>query len=126
LFRKSSSSKFSFPGRLGGKDSGLFKKGPGSTASGTNSDKGVSLERSSIGDFDDVTDEIYNASFMGRSYESVASSPGLGPSSSVKGKDKASVKWLSNFGKKGKKEKESLDLDRAQVSESDGGMDDKV
>jgi hypothetical protein len=39
----------------------------------------------------------------------------------VSGKSKeGKSRWLSNFGKKGKKEKESLDLDRAQFSELDG------
>ncbi|KAK3336119.1 hypothetical protein B0T19DRAFT_395909 [Cercophora scortea] len=118
LFRKSSSSKFSLPGRLGGKESSLFKKGPSSTAS-TN-------ERSSIGDFEDIADEASNASFMGRSYESVTSSPGIGPTSSgAKGKDnKAPVRWLSTFSKKGKKEKESLDLDRSLMVDSEGGGED--
>ncbi|KAK0730399.1 hypothetical protein B0H67DRAFT_475227 [Lasiosphaeris hirsuta] len=128
LFRKSSSSKFSLPGRLGGKDSSLFKKGPSSTASGANSDKGISLERSSIGDFDDLAaDEASNGSFVARGYDSVTSSPSLGPASSIKGsKDgKTPVRWLSTFSKKGKREKESLELERerSQVSESDGGME---
>lgn len=122
LFRKSSSGKFSLPGRLGGKDSSLFKKGPSSTASGANSDRGFSMERSSIGDFEEIADDVSNGSFVARSHDSVTSSPALGPASSSKGKDsnKAPVRWLSNFGKKGKKEKESLELDRAQLSESEG------
>ncbi|KXX82941.1 hypothetical protein MMYC01_200627 [Madurella mycetomatis] len=120
LFRKSSSSKFSFAGRLGGKESGLFKKGPSSTISGAASDKGTSIERTSIGDFDDIADEIPNPGFLGRSYDSVTSSPSLGPISNAKNKEnKATVRWLSNF-KKGKKEKESLELDRSQFSELDG------
>lgn len=120
LFRKSSSSKFSFAGRLGGKESGLFKKGPSSTTSGGASDKGTSIERTSIGDFDDIADEIPNPGFLGRSYDSVTSSPSLGPTSNAKNKEnKATVRWLSNF-KKGKKEKESLELDRSQFSELDG------
>ncbi|KAK1757377.1 hypothetical protein QBC47DRAFT_155140 [Echria macrotheca] len=123
LFRKSSSGKFSLPGRLGGKDSSLFKKGPSSVASGTNSDRGFSLERSSIGDAEEMMDEMPMASLVARSHDSVTSSPGLPPTSSGRGKDsnKAPVRWLSNFGKKGKREKESLELERAQVSESDGG-----
>ena len=123
LFRKSSSGKFSLPGRLGGKESSLFKKGPGSTASASNnSEKGYPLERTSIGDFEDIADEsLIQTSLMARSYDSVTSSPSIGPSSSAsKSKDgKAPVRWLSNFGKKGKKEKESLDLDRAQMSETE-------
>jgi hypothetical protein len=119
LFRKGSSSKFSIAGRLSGKESGLFKKGPSSTASGGASEKGTSMERSSIGDFEDIADEALSTSFLGRSYDSMASSPGLAPSVSGKSKEGKS-RWLSNFGKKGKKEKESLDLDRAQFSELDG------
>ncbi|AEO65942.1 71d9ada6-cc69-4d59-b27f-d0521972a8a7 [Thermothielavioides terrestris] len=122
LFRKGSSSKFSLAGRLGGKESGLFKKAPSSTASGGASDKGTSLERSSMGDFEDIGDEALNAALVGRSFESITSSPSLAPAlSSTKNKEsKAPARWLSNFGKKGKKEKESLDLDRAQFSELDG------
>jgi hypothetical protein len=123
LFRKGSSSKFSIAGRLGGKESGLFKKGPSSTASGGASEKGASMERSSIGDFEDIADETLNPSFLGRSYDSMASSPSLAPTVSAAAKNKetkAPSRWLSNFGKKGKKEKESLDLDRAQFSELDG------
>ncbi|KAK4216571.1 hypothetical protein QBC37DRAFT_278981 [Rhypophila decipiens] len=144
LFRKSSSSKFSLPGRLGGKDSSLFKKGPSSTASaGNNSDRMASLERSSIGDFDDVAgDETPGSggSFLGKSYDSVTSSPSLGPSvSTISNGGKHAIgkeggagsvsggsvskssgsRWLSGFGKKGKnKEKESLDLDRAESTTS--------
>ncbi|KAK4152229.1 hypothetical protein C8A00DRAFT_35082 [Chaetomidium leptoderma] len=122
LFRKGSSSKFSIAGRLGGKESGLFKKGPSSTASGGASDKGTSMERYSIGDFEDIGDEALNPAFLGRSYDSMASSPSLAPTvSAAKNKEsKAGSRWLSNFSKKGKKEKESLDLDRAQFSELDG------
>ncbi|KAK4252219.1 hypothetical protein C7999DRAFT_36757 [Corynascus novoguineensis] len=121
LFRKGSSSKFSIAGRLGGKESGLFKKGPSSTASGGASDKRVSMERSSIGDFEDIGDEALNPALLGRSYESITSSPNLAPavSASKSKESKAPSRWLSNFGKKGKKEKESLDLDRAQISELD-------
>ncbi|KAK4465613.1 hypothetical protein QBC42DRAFT_218403 [Cladorrhinum samala] len=122
LFRKSSSSKFGLGGRLGGKGeshSTLFKKGPSSTTSGGASDRGGgSIERSSIGDFEDLTDEALNTvNFMGRSYDSITSSPALGPLTTA-GKETKS-RWLSNFGKKGKKEKESLDLDRS-LTESDG------
>ncbi|KAK4164132.1 hypothetical protein QBC43DRAFT_318147 [Cladorrhinum sp. PSN259] len=160
LFRKSSSSKFSLAGRLGGKGEShgsLFKKGPSSTASGGTSDKGgTSMERSSIGDFEDLTDEALNTvNFLGRSYDSITSSPALGPltttaaaaaaatsspvasstpasgsgsaatstagATNSKGKETKS-RWLSSFGKKGKKEKESLELDRS-FTESDGHED---
>ncbi|KAK4132549.1 hypothetical protein BT67DRAFT_443752 [Trichocladium antarcticum] len=117
LFRKGSSSKFGRAGRLGGKESGLFKKAPSSTASGGR----PSMERSSLGDFEDIGDEALNPSFLGRSYDSMTGSPSLAPTVSAKSKEnKAPVRWLSNFGKKGKKEKESLDLDRSQFSELDG------
>ena len=116
LFRKGSSGKFSLPGRLGGKDSSLFKKGPGSNASAANSDKGLglgvsSLERTSIGDFDEVLDEPGSGL---RNYDSVTSSPSIGTTSSKGAKDssKTPARWLSNFSKKGRKEKESLDLER--------------
>ena len=124
LFRKGSSSKFSIAGRLSGKESGLFKKGPSSTTSGGASEKGVSMERSSTGDLEDIGDEALNPGFLVRSYDSMAGSPSLAPTvSATTGKTKegkAASRWLSNFGKKGKKEKESLDLDRAQFTELDG------
>jgi hypothetical protein len=124
LFRKSSSSKFSLAGRLGGKESGLFKKGPSSIASTGASEKGTSMERTSIGDMDDIGDESLNAGFLGRSYDSVTSSPNLGSTSSARSKEsKAPVRWLSNF-KKGKKEKESLELDRNQLSEAERPSED--
>ncbi|KAM7209384.1 hypothetical protein V8F20_000434 [Naviculisporaceae sp. PSN 640] len=140
LFRKSSSSKFSLHGRLGGKDSSLFKKGPSSTTSaGNNSDR-------MTGDFEDTGDETpgsasLGGSFLGKSYDSVTSSPSLGPaisaissgggksikdgvaggSGSVSGgsiSKSSGSRWLG-FGKKGKnKEKESLDLDRASETTS--------
>jgi hypothetical protein len=128
LFRKGSSGKFSLGGRLN-KESGLFKKGPSSVASGGNSDRGFSVERSSIGDFEEIAaDEALGMSQVARSYDSVTSSPNLGPAAfgSVKSKDGSKVRWLSNLGKKGKKEKESLELDRAQVSESEGTVEEGV
>ncbi|KAH8899398.1 hypothetical protein GQ53DRAFT_741520 [Thozetella sp. PMI_491] len=123
LFRKGSSGKFSLPGRLGGKDSSLFKKGPGSNASAANSDKGLgtlSLERTSIGDFDELADETASAGL--RNYDSVTSSPSIGATSAKGGKDpKTPARWLSNFGKKARKEKESLDLER-ETSMSENGF----
>ncbi|EON98315.1 putative fibronectin type iii domain-containing protein [Phaeoacremonium minimum UCRPA7] len=110
LFRKGSSSKFSFSSRLG-------KKGPGST---TNSDKNMSAERSSIGDLEDLGDEAG----LGRSYDSVTSSPSLGPSTSLgpsRSKDKPESRmanWGARFSMKKKgKEKESLDIDRDKLPE---------
>ncbi|XP_044719970.1 fibronectin type III domain-containing protein [Hirsutella rhossiliensis] len=81
LFRKGSSSKFSLSSRLG-KESGLFKKGSGSAS---NSDRNASADhRSSIGDTDDLGDDI---AVLGRSYDSVASSTSLGPSKSKENRE---------------------------------------
>lgn len=129
LFRKGSSSKFSLPGRLGVKDgSGLFKKG-GGTGSSVNSDRG---ERSSMGDGEDVPN-MYDGDHglvLGKSYDSITSSPSLGPTLSNKSRDSktGAARWLS-FSKKPKKEKESLDLERerereqAAESQSEAGGD---
>ncbi|CRK31474.1 hypothetical protein BN1708_005476, partial [Verticillium longisporum] len=111
LFRKGSSSKFSLSSRLG-KESGLFKKGPGST---TNSDKNYSMERSSIGDIDDLGEDLGH---LGRSYDSVGSSPSLGPSKSKESKEGRIAGWSSRFSmnsikKKGKEAKDSLDIERS-------------
>ncbi|KAK4659578.1 hypothetical protein QC762_111540 [Podospora pseudocomata] len=145
LFRKGSSSKFSLPGRLGGNSAkenitsagGLFKKGPSSVASTAPSDR--IDPRSSIGDFEDLGDEAMGVltGVLGKSYE--CSSPGLGPTSAAaaaaKGTTKeggtAASRWLSSFGKKGKKNnentKESFDLERAHVGgELDGLVEEKV
>ncbi|OHE93525.1 fibronectin type III domain-containing protein [Colletotrichum orchidophilum] len=106
LFRKGSSSKFSLSSRLS-KDSGLFKKGPGST---TNSDKNLSADRSSFGDIDDFGEE----GFLGRSYESVTSSPS-GPAKSRDAKESRISGWSSKFSmkKKGKDNRESLEFHQA-------------
>ena len=106
LFRKGSSSRFNLSSRLG-KDSGLFKKGPGSS---TNSDKNFSADRSSIGDLDDLGDEA----LLGRSLDSVTSSPSLGPAKSRDRDNKESRMngWRFSMKKKGKDAKESLELDR--------------
>ena len=100
LLRKGSSGKFS-----------LFKKGPGSA---TNSDKNFSADhRSSIGDLEELGED---PSQFGRSYDSVASSPSLGPAKSKESKEGRMTNWRF-MKKKGKetpgKEKESLDMDRA-------------
>ncbi|KAJ6442938.1 Fibronectin type III domain-containingprotein [Purpureocillium lavendulum] len=119
LFRKGSSSKFSLSSRLG-KDSGLFKKTPGSAS---NSDKNMSAEhRSSLGDLDDLGED---AGMLGRSLDSMASSPSLGPSKSKEGREGGRMSsWrfsMSSIKKKGKdapaREKESLELERAQEDE---------
>lgn len=109
LFRKGSSSKFSLSSRLG-KDSGLFKKGPGST---TNSDRNLSADqRSSIGDIDDLGEDVQ----FGRSYDSMTSSPVLVPAKSKDSKESRMSSWRFSMRKKGRdgilKEKESIELDR--------------
>ena len=128
LFRKGSSSKFSFSSRLS-------KKGPGSVA---NSDKNMSAERSSFGDLDDLASFLEGLpgggvgvgvgapAVMTRSYDSITSSPSLGPSKS-KGSEgggggggasgagsRISGRWFGPLKKKAK-EKESLDLDREKA-----------
>ncbi|KAL6829441.1 hypothetical protein J3E69DRAFT_331357 [Trichoderma sp. SZMC 28015] len=109
LFRKGSSSKFGLSTRLG-KDSGLFKKGPGSA---TNSDRNMSVDhRSSIGDIDDLGED---ASQLGRSFDSLASSPSLGPSKSRESRESRMSGWRFSMKKKGKdtvKEKESTEFDK--------------
>ncbi|KAJ4164434.1 hypothetical protein LMH87_006110 [Akanthomyces muscarius] len=107
LFRKGSSSKFSLSSRLG-KDSGLFKKGPGSTA---NSEKNMSADqRSSIGDVDDIGEDIQ----FGRSYDSMSSSPALGSKASKDGTQSRIGSWRFSKKKKGKDvhPKESVEVDR--------------
>ncbi|KAL7962034.1 hypothetical protein V8C34DRAFT_301744 [Trichoderma compactum] len=109
LFRKGSSSKFGLSTRLG-KDSGLFKKGPGSA---TNSDRNMSVDhRSSVGDIDDLGEDT---SQLGRSFDSLASSPSLGPSKSRESKESRMSGWRFSMKKKGKdtvKEKESVEFDK--------------
>ncbi|RDA92937.1 hypothetical protein CP533_3854 [Ophiocordyceps camponoti-saundersi (nom. inval.)] len=93
LFRKGSSSKFGLSTRLG-KDSGLFKKGSGNAGG----EHGFS-----IGDADDVADDN---SILGRSYESVASSPSLGPTKSRESRESGRMSsWrfsMSSIKKKGR------------------------
>ncbi|PFH62120.1 hypothetical protein XA68_15081 [Ophiocordyceps unilateralis] len=100
LFRKGSSSKFSLSTRLG-KDSSLFKKGPGSAG---NSDRNTPVEhRSSIGDADDVGDD---GAMLGRSFDSLASSSSLGPSKSKESRESGRMSsWrfsMSSIKKKGR------------------------
>lgn len=126
LLRKGSSSKFSLSSRLG-KDSSIFKKGPGSA---TNSDKNTSIDqRSSIGDLDELNEDVADPASrdkdLGRSYDSLTSSPSLGHSKSkemMAGAKERLPSWGGRFGMKKKttqaqssgKEKESLDMDRAE------------
>ena len=112
LFRKGSSSKFSLSSRLG-KESGLFKKSSGSA---TNSDRNAFAEQgSSIGDVDDIGEDTAQ---YGRSYDSMTSSPGLGPAKSKDSRESRMSSWRFSMKKKSKdtpalKGKESLDLERA-------------
>ena len=117
LFRKGSSSRFNLA-RLG-KDSGaLFKKGPGSA---TNSDRNVSAERSSsVGD----PDEDEGVLMLGKSYDSTASSPALGPAKSRDGKEVRKSSWFG-MKKKGPKEKESLDIERRTLTSEAGSAADE-
>ncbi|PHH83442.1 hypothetical protein CDD82_758 [Ophiocordyceps australis] len=116
LFRKGSSSKFGLSARLG-KDSGLFKKSPGSAA---NSERNASADRpSSVGDADDLGDD---GAALGRSYDSMASSTSSKPAKEA-GR-MSSWRWsMSSIKKKGKesssaaREKESLELERAPDEE---------
>ena len=114
LFRKGSSSKFSTLSSRLSKDSVLFKKGPGSS---TFSEKNMSSEhRPSIGDADELDEDI---SQLGRSYDSMASSPSLGQGS-FKSKDAPKEgrmgTWRFSMKKQAQapaaKEKESLENDR--------------
>ncbi|KAF5027760.1 hypothetical protein F66182_138 [Fusarium sp. NRRL 66182] len=119
LFRKGSSSKFSTLSSRLSKDSVLFKKGPGSS---TFSEKNMSAEhRSSIGDADELGED---ASQLGRSYDSMASSPALSQGS-FRPKDAPKEgrigSWRFSMKKKNKdaavKEKESMENDRATDAE---------
>lgn len=137
-------SKFSFFGCFGGNSvkeniisvGGLFKKGFSSVVSIVFFDC-IDL-RFSIGDFEDLGDEVMGVlvGVLGKSYE--CSSFGLGfmfVVVVVKGMMKEGgmvvSRWLSSFGKKGKKNneniKESFDLERVYVGgELDGLVEEKV
>lgn len=111
LLRKGSSSKFSSLSSRLGKESGLFKKGPGSA---TNSERNASADhRSSIGDLDELGEDLAP---LGRGHDSVTSSPSLGPAKSKESKEGRMSNWRFMM-KKGKdtpgKEKESIELDRS-------------
>ncbi|KAH7027804.1 uncharacterized protein B0I36DRAFT_375496 [Microdochium trichocladiopsis] len=113
LLRKGSSSKFSLSS-VGRNFSS--KKGPGSVS---NSEKNTPLERTS---FEENSEEL---SALGRSYESVNSSPLIGGPGGGK-KDKSGG-WGARFTMKKKpgKEKESLDLDRSELAPISPGSEDK-
>ncbi|KAI1119086.1 hypothetical protein F5Y14DRAFT_120849 [Nemania sp. NC0429] len=103
LLRKGSSSKFSFSSvrGLGG------KKGPTSVAG---SDRNASGDRTSFDEFA----EDNGTPFLGRSFDSLHSSPLIGPTSGPRSAKDKPVGWGSRFAikKKAGREKESLDIER--------------
>jgi hypothetical protein len=107
LLRKGSTSKFSFSSvrGLGG------KKGAHSVSS---SDRNVSGDRTSFDDF--VEDG--SAQFLGRSYDSLHSSPSVGTTSAPRSARDKPAGWGARFTMKKKtgKEKESLDMDREDLT----------
>lgn len=109
LFRKGSSSKFSLSSRLGG--SIKNKGGPGSTTTNTSERE----HRSSFGGSDDMLSNAAaggDESLLGKSFDSVNSSPSIGATKAKSGR------WFS-MGKKKEKGKESLEMER----ESPGGIE---
>ncbi|KAL7620492.1 hypothetical protein AAE478_009487 [Parahypoxylon ruwenzoriense] len=120
LLRKGSSSKFSFTSvrGLGG------KKGPSSVS---NSDKNASAERSSFDEFAEDGGGNSASLALGRSYESLHSSPSLGPANGSRHPKDKSVSWGSRFTmkKKSGKEKESLDLERDELAPDTPMLEDK-
>lgn len=103
LLRKGSSSKFSFSSVRG---LGV-KKGPNSV---TSSDRNASGDRTSFDDFA----EDGGAQFLGRSYDSLHSTPLAGTTSGPRSAKDKPVGWGARFTikKKTGKEKESLDIER--------------
>ncbi|KAI1288710.1 hypothetical protein F5Y03DRAFT_379431 [Xylaria venustula] len=103
LLRKGSSSKFSFSSVRGLSS----KKGPNSV---TSSDRNVSGDRTSFDEFA----EDSGGQFLGRSYDSLHSSPLIGPTSGPRSAKDKPVGWGSRFTikKKTGKEKGSLDIER--------------
>ncbi|KAF2972529.1 hypothetical protein GQX73_g1169 [Xylaria multiplex] len=103
LLRKGSSSKFSFSSVRGLGS----KKGPNSV---TSSDRNASGDRTSFDEFA----EDNGGQFLGRSYDSLHSSPSIGPTSGPRSAKDKPVGWGSRFTMKKKtgKEKESLDIER--------------
>ncbi|TAQ83548.1 hypothetical protein B7494_g8133 [Chlorociboria aeruginascens] len=120
LLRKGSSSKFSLSS-IRGKDSGLFgnKKVSGSAA---NSDRNASVEREGSSDEPEIS--------LGKSIDSVTSSPMLGGGGKEKegksSKDGRSSNWGRSFiGMKKNKGRESLDIDRSEA-ETTGTEDEGI
>ncbi|KAK7984213.1 RTA1 like protein-domain-containing protein [Apiospora arundinis] len=99
LLRKGSSSKFSLSSIRGS------KKGPGSV---TNSDKNLSMERTSI-DIDEHGHESGNAAaLLSRNHDSVNSSPNIGSVSGGRAKD-GRASWTGRFSMKKKQGKDKDD-----------------
>ncbi|KAI1091571.1 hypothetical protein F5B19DRAFT_483840 [Rostrohypoxylon terebratum] len=111
LLRKGSSSKFSFSSVRG---LGT-KKGPSSV---TYSDKNASVERSSFDEYAGDSSGGGVGLAPGRSYDSLHTSPSLGPTSASRHVKDKPVSWGSRFSmkKKAGKEKESLDLERDELA----------
>ncbi|KAK8061512.1 hypothetical protein PG994_007878 [Apiospora phragmitis] len=114
LLRKGSSSKFSLSSIRGS------KKGPGSVS---NSDKNLNLERTSI-DIDDHGQDGGNgaagAALLGRSYDSVNSSPNIGSVSGGRAKD-GRASWTGRFTMK-KKQGKDKDEESAPSTPALGAM----
>ncbi|KAI1815554.1 hypothetical protein GGS20DRAFT_542918 [Poronia punctata] len=109
LLRKGSSSKFSFSSVRG---LGV-KKGPNSV---TSSDRNVSGDRTSFDDFA----EDGGVHLLGRSYDSLHSTPSVGTTSGPRSAKDKPVGWGARFTMKKKtgKEKESLDIERDESGSS--------
>ncbi|KAI0200820.1 hypothetical protein F4808DRAFT_426748 [Astrocystis sublimbata] len=109
LLRKGSSSKFSLSSVRGLGN----KKGPNSV---TSSDRNASVDRTSFDEFA----EDPSALLLGRSYESLHSSPSIGATSGSRSAKDKPAGWGSRFTmkKKAGKEKESLDMERDDASAS--------
>ncbi|KAK8121973.1 hypothetical protein PG984_010643 [Apiospora sp. TS-2023a] len=115
LLRKGSSSKFSLSSIRGS------KKGPGSVS---NSDKNLNLERTSI-DIDDHTQDGGNAAvgsaLLGRSHDSVNSSPNIGSVSGGRAKD-GRASWTGRFSMTKKKQGKDKDEESAPSTPALGAM----
>jgi len=112
LLRKGSSSKFSLSSIRGS------KKGPGSV---TNSDKGLSMERTSI-DLEEHAHESGNAAALfTHSHESANSSPNIGSVSGGRAKD-GRASWTGRFSMKKKQGGKDKDEESAPSTPTLGAM----
>ncbi|KAK8072038.1 hypothetical protein PG996_005386 [Apiospora saccharicola] len=115
LLRKGSSSKFSLSSIRGS------KKGPGSVS---NSDKNLNLERTSI-DIDDHAQDGGNSTvgsaLLGRSHDSVNSSPNIGSVSGGRAKD-GRASWTGRFSMTKKKQGKDKDEESAPSTPALGAM----